>query len=41
VKLRKEGDEAKLEIYYQFLDLVWKRNYIEATKTTDALLAEE
>ena len=40
-KLRKEGDEAKLETYYQFLDLVWKGNYIEATKTADALLAEE
>ena len=40
-KLRKEGNEAKLETYYQFLNLVWKGNYIEATKTADALLAEE
>jgi creatinine amidohydrolase/Fe(II)-dependent formamide hydrolase-like protein len=40
-KLRKEGNEAKIEAYYQFLDLVWKGNYIEAVKTADALLAEE
>jgi len=39
-KLRKEGNEAKLETYYQFLDLVWKGNYIEAIKIADALLAE-
>lgn len=39
-KLRKEGTEAKLETYYQFLDLVWKGNYIDAIKIADTILAE-
>jgi len=39
-KLRKEGTEVKLETYYQFLDLVWKGNYIDAIKIADTILAE-
>ena len=39
-KLRKEGNEAKLETYYQFLDFVWKGNYVEAIKIADSILAE-
>ncbi len=40
-KLRKEGNEAKTETYYRFLDLVWKGNYVEAVKTADDILTEE
>jgi creatinine amidohydrolase len=39
-QLRKKGNEAKRETYYQLLNLVWKGKYVEAIKTADALLAE-